>query len=80
MRLIASYISISLAAVAVLSAMAILAVDPPEYCGADLGQPRAAMTFAADGPTPTLAPPRNSVVVRVEVDKPGFEVGWADAP
>ena len=80
MRLTASYISVSLAAAAVLSAMTLLAIDPPEYCRADLAPPRAAMRFAADGPTPTLAPPRNTVVVRVEVDKPGFEVGWADGP
>jgi hypothetical protein len=79
-RLIASYISICLAAAAVLFALTTLAIIPPEYCGADLGQPRTAMTVMTDGPTPTLAPPRNTVVVRVEVDKPGLEVGWADGP
>lgn len=80
MRLIASYISASLAAAAVLSAMAVLAIDPPDYCPAEPPPPRTAMQSGTDGPTPTLAPPRNTVVVHVEVDRPGFEVGWADGP
>ncbi len=78
MRFIASYVSFSLAAVAIVAAMAILATNLPEYCGADLRQPPNTMALAANGPTPTLAPPRNSVIVRVEINEPGFEVGWAD--
>jgi hypothetical protein len=62
----------------VVFALAILATNPPEYCGADLRQASHVMAPAAGGPTPTLAPPRNSVIVRVEVNEPGFEVGWAD--
>jgi hypothetical protein len=81
MRLSASYIPFSLAGVAIVLALAILAAtSPSDPCSAQLCQPRTPMTLAANEPMPTLAPPRNSVLVRVEVDEPGVEIGWADGP
>jgi hypothetical protein len=32
----------------------------------------------ADSPAPTPAPPRGLVTLRIQADKPGFEVSWAD--
>ncbi len=77
MRFTVSCISFSMAALAIVCAMAVLVTSPPEYCGAELCQPQTA-ALAPGGPAPTLAPRRNPVIVRVEVDEPGFEVSWAD--
>ena len=76
MRFTVSCISFSLAALAIVCAMAVLVTSPPEYCGAELCQPQtAALAPAAQR---DAMPRRNPVIVRVEVNEPGFEVGWAD--
>jgi hypothetical protein len=56
--------------------MAFLAVGRPEYCGQNQAS-RASFMAETDKAAPTLAPPQKVVDVRVEVDKPDIEIGWA---
>lgn len=76
MRSIASRLSLFVTGSFLLAVMLFLAIGRMEYCG----QPEAlrSRVGAAEGPSPTLAPPLKVVFLQVESDKAGLEVGWAE--
>jgi hypothetical protein len=79
MKSITSRLALILAAVVLFGMAALLATSQPQYCGpVDRPKPIAATSASAPTHAPTLAPPQNVVVVRVESDKPDIEVGWVE--
>ena len=80
MRLIASRIPMMVAAAVLLSAaIALLAGHPDAWDPACMPGAPVHRRVDAAGPTPTLAPPPKTVVVKVEVDKPDLQVGWVES-
>jgi hypothetical protein len=78
MKSLAARVPLLLTAMILFSAAVLLATSRLEYCGQpEALQPRAEVAVAAKTQWPTLAPPQKTVFVRVEVDKPDLEVGWA---
>jgi hypothetical protein len=79
MRLIASGTALVLASTILFGAMVLLTTSRVEYCGQpEPLRPRIDAITAIGTPSPTLAPPQKVVFLRVETDKPGLEVRWAE--
>jgi hypothetical protein len=79
MKSLAAKVSLTLTACILLAGTWLLTTSRLEYCERPTAlQPQSASPTLSDAPTPTLAPPRKVVFVRVESDKPDLEVGWAD--
>lgn len=78
MKATTSYFSLALAGVVLLAMIVSLATSRPDECGvSDCPRPQVART-AGTSPTPTLAPPQNSVFVQIESDRPDIQVSWSD--
>jgi hypothetical protein len=79
MTSIPSRVALVLAGMLVSALLTALSVSRPEYCSAvDVCRSHATAATPAAGPTPTLAPRQNLVVVQVESDRPDIKIGWAD--
>lgn len=79
MKSIAPRLALALAGVILFGLMAVLATSRPEYCGPfDAPRSHAHAAKSISSQSPTLAPPPNVVVVRVESDRPDIQIGWAE--
>jgi hypothetical protein len=79
MRLIASQLSVFVTGTVLLAVMVLLGTSRLEYCGQpEVLRPWIGAAVAAEGPSPTLAPPQKVVFVRVEADKADLEISWAE--
>lgn len=79
MRLITSRLPVFVTGTILVAVMVLLATSRLEYCGQpELLRPQIGAATAAEGPSPTLAPPLKVVFVQIEADKADLEVGWAE--
>ena len=79
MKFIASRTCLVLTAIVLLAAMGLLVNARLQYCGqSEPLRPQTDFVAAAETCRPTLAPPQKVVFVRVEADKPGLEISWAE--
>lgn len=79
MNSFASRLPMFMTSTVLVAVMVFLGTSRLEYCGQpEVLRPRIGTMLAAEGPTPTLAPPLKVVVVRVEADNTDLEVGWAE--
>jgi hypothetical protein len=78
MKIIASRLLLTISCAVLVALIAMFSGHPLEYCGQpDVLRPRADRLPVTEACRPTPAPPQNVVVVQVETDRPGLEVGWA---
>jgi hypothetical protein len=79
MKSIPSRVALILAGAIVPALLVVLTACRPEYCGpVDISRSHAEAAASTSARTPTLAPPQNLVVVRVESDRPDIKIGWAE--
>ena len=79
MKTIASYMSLIFTAGILLAGLLLLITTRLDYCGQpDTRRPSGNAVTVTDAPTPTLAPPVQVVLVRVEADKSDLEVRWLE--
>jgi len=79
MRRITPHIALAVAGATLLAVMTLLTTSRLEYCcQTDIPEPRVAEMVSVAAPSPTLAPPRQMVFVRVETDESDIAISWAE--
>ena len=78
MKSLTSRFCIVVSASILATALWLLATSRLEYCGPAATSSPVGVAAASPDNAPTLAPPREVVIVRVETDKADVQVGWAD--
>lgn len=79
MKSLPAPVAVVVTASILLAGLWLLATSRLEYCGpSPVPTSHVDTASSLPSPTPTLAPPRKVVIVRVETDKPDLQVGWAE--